>query len=99
MANTTSIAASGMQSAQVRLGTAAHNLANVNTPEFRRQQAVHTAQTGGGVSTTLRRAAAPGADAQADVVDLLRARHAFVANLKVFKSHDSMAGKLLDVRV
>lgn len=37
MSSLTSIAQSGLQAAQARLGAAAHNVANAQTPDFRRQ--------------------------------------------------------------
>ncbi|MFZ4623000.1 MAG: flagellar basal body protein [Rhodoferax sp.] len=96
MASISSIALSGMTAAQAKLGTAANNIANLNTEGFVRQQIRQTAQTGGGVSGTVEPAANPGAALESDVVSQLQAKHAFLANLAVFKTQDRMAGALLD---
>ena len=46
-----SIAQSGMNSAVLHLDAAAHNIANAQTPDFRRQRVVDQTQVGGGVAT------------------------------------------------
>ncbi|MBP9150065.1 MAG: flagellar basal body rod protein [Rhodoferax sp.] len=99
MASITSIALSGMTAAQARLNTSAHNIANLNTEGFVRQELDQQAQAQGGVSTVVRAADAPGASLEADVVSQLQAKHVFLANLAVFKSQDKMAGALLDQQV
>lgn len=91
-----SIAASGMNTAQFGLSVAAHNLANLNTAGFRRQEAVQATVAEGGVASTVRRVAREGPALEADVVAQLQARNAFLANLAVFRSADSMLGSLLD---
>jgi flagellar hook protein FlgE len=96
MNSTSSIALSGMQAAQQQLQAAAHNVANVATPGFRRQEAQQRAQPQGGVTTELQRAQAEGAALEADVVAQLQAKNAYLANLSVFKTADRMAGALLD---
>ncbi|MBL8339388.1 MAG: flagellar basal body protein [Rhodoferax sp.] len=96
MNSTSSIALSGMQAAQQQLQAAAHNVANVATPGFRRQEVQQRAQPQGGVTTELQRAQAEGAALEADVVAQLQAKNAYLANLSVFKTADRMAGALLD---
>lgn len=96
MNSTSSIALSGMQAAQQQLQAAAHNVANVATPGFRRQEVQLRAQPQGGVTTELQRAQAEGAALEADVVAQLQAKNAYLANLSVFKTADRMAGALLD---
>lgn len=98
MAAISSIALSGMNAAQTVLNSSAHNIANQNTPGFRRQEVVSNAQAGGGVSTTLTTASTVGSALASDVVAQLHARHSFLANLAVFKNSDKMAGALLDIR-
>ncbi|WP_294770745.1 flagellar basal body protein [uncultured Rhodoferax sp.] len=93
-----SIALSGMQAAQTRLDTTAHNVANLATEGFKRQETQQTEQSGGGVSATVRRAEMAGNALETDVVTQLQAKHSFMANLAVFKTSDKMAGALLDVR-
>jgi len=99
MASITSIALSGMNAAQTQLNAAAHNVANVNTPGFSRQEVVQSERAQGGVATSVATSAAPGASLESDVVMQLQAKNAFLANLAVFKTHDKMAGALLNKSV
>lgn len=96
MTTISSIALSGMNAAQQQLNAAANNVANANTPGYRRQEAVQRAQPEGGVTTEIQRANAEGAALEADVVAQLQAKNAYLANLSVFKTADRMAGALLD---
>ena len=96
MTSISSIALSGMHAGQTALNASAHNVANLNTAGFRRQQVAQNAQVGGGVTTTLTQASAEGPALEADVVTQLQAKNAFLTNLRVFKTSDQMAGALLD---
>lgn len=90
-----SIASSGMQAAQTVMRTSANNVANTNTANFQRQEVRQTAQAQGGVEATVKASDDKKASMEADVVAQLQAKNAFLANLKVFKTNDSMAGALL----
>ena len=83
MTSISSIALSGMNAAQAQLDSSAHNIANLATPGFHRQEVVQTAQSGGGVAATLTQSSAEGSSLEADVVSLLQARNAFIANLDI----------------
>lgn len=96
MTSLSSITQSGLSAAQTALNSSAHNIANLNTPGFHRQEVIQNAQAGGGVEVTLRTASAEGASLEADVVAQLQAKNAFLANLAVFKASDKMAGALLN---
>ncbi|TXT34834.1 MAG: flagellar basal body rod protein [Comamonadaceae bacterium] len=96
MVNLSTIALSGMNAAQMQLNTSAHNIANINTTGFKRQEVTQTAQAQGGVSTSVNTASVEGDALVTDVVTQLQAKHAFIANLAVFKTHDKLAGALLD---
>jgi flagellar hook protein FlgE len=104
MPTLSAIAQSGLQAAQVRLDTAAHNVANGQTPGFRRQTVQAQAQPAGpgnggsGVVVNLSQAAQEGSDLAQDVVDQVAARQSFAANLAVLKTSDKMLGSLLDTR-
>ena len=87
-----------MNAAQTTLNSSAHNVANMNTSGFRRQEVVQSAQASGGVSTSLTTASAAGASLETDVVAQLQAKNSFLANLAVFKTSDKMAGALLDMK-
>lgn len=94
----TSIAQSGLQAAQARLSTAAHNVANGQTQGFRRQTVQTSADPGGGVNVSISQAPQTGASLEQDVVDQMAAKQDFLANLKVIKTADQMMGSLLDTR-
>lgn len=91
-----SIALSGLQAAQLQLGSAAHNIANAMTPGFRRQLVAQQAVPGGGVATSIERAPAEGDALAEDLVALKLAPHRFKANLQVLRTHERMLGTLLD---
>jgi flagellar hook-associated protein FlgK len=91
-----SIALSGLQAAQTRLGSSAHNIANALTPGFRRQVVAQQSVEGGGVSTSIQRSPVVGDALAEDLVALKLARHLFTANLKVLRTQDQMLGTLLD---
>ena len=91
-----SIALSGLQAAQLRMASSAHNIANAVTPGFRRQVVAQQTAPNGGVSTTIERAPAPGDALAEDLVALKLAQHLFTANLKVLRTQDQMLGTLLD---
>lgn len=98
MNSLSSIALSGMNAAQTSLNTSAHNVANLATEGFKRQETVQTEQPGGGVSTEVRQAEVAGNALETDVVTQLQAKHSFIANLAVFKTNNQMAGALLDTK-
>jgi len=98
MASISSIALSGLKAAQTTLNSSAHNVANMNTSGFRRQEVMQNAQPGGGVSTKLTTASEVGSSLETDVVAQLQAKNAFLANLTVFKTSDKMAGALLNLK-
>ena len=90
------IALSGMNAAQTGLQVAAHNIANLNTEGFRRQQVLQSSVAPAGVSTTLTRSAESGEAMLTDMIGLLQSKNAFLANLAVFRHRDDTLGSLLD---
>ena len=96
MASVSSISLSGMNAAQTRLDSAAHNVANTETTPFRRQEVVQTEQKDGGVTTALSKSTREGAALETDVVAQLQAKNTFLVNLAVFKTGNQMTGALLD---
>lgn len=91
-----SIALSGLQATQRRLGASAHNIANTQTPGFHRQLVVQLAQPGGGVNTQLAASPLEGESLAEDIVALKSSALEFKANLRVLKMHDQLLGTLLD---
>jgi len=97
MSSVSALALSGMNAAQTSLQANAHNIANLATSGFRRQQVQQNSVPAGGVSTTLTQASDTGDDMATDLVGLLQSKNAFLANLAVFRTSDRMAGSLLDL--
>ncbi len=98
-----SIALSGLRAAQTRLDTTAHNVANAQTPGFRRLAVQQTAvPEAGGVQVQVVRedAQSPGplAHLAEDRVAQQQALYSFAANLKTIETEDRMLGSLLDQR-
>ena len=96
MNTTSSIALSGMQAAQVALQAAAHNVANLGTAGFRRQEVVQVAQAGGGVTASTRGASNQGPALVTDVVAQIEAKNAYLANFSMFKAANRLKGVWLD---
>ena len=97
MSSVSAIALSGMNAAQTGLQAGAHNIANLNTRNFRREQVLQSAQADGGVSATLTQSTETGNALETDMVGQLQSKNAFLANLAVFRTSDRMTGSLLDI--
>lgn len=96
MDNVMGIALSGMRAAQQGVQVAAHNVANLATPDAQRLQLQRNTTGQGGVRASV---TSTGADAAAPLGDLLAAKAevvAFAANAAVIRRHDQMLGSLLD---
>lgn len=91
-----SIALSGLQATQQRVGASAHNIANTQTPGFHRQLVVPQAQPDGGVATRLATSPVEGESLAEDIVALKAAALEFKANLRVLQTQDQLLGTLLD---
>jgi flagellar hook-associated protein FlgK len=98
MSTIASIALSGLNAASNQLATAAHNIANAQTPGFRRQLVQQTAQPEGGVVVSIGRAAEAGDALTEDVVAQMSATYAFKANVLTLKTQGRLLGSLLDRR-
>ena len=98
MSSILSIAQSGMQAAQLRMSSSAHNVANVQTPGFNRQQVVQQAQPPqAGVQARVQ-SQPEGTELNTEAVEQIAASYAFKANALVLRTGDEMLGSLLDVR-
>ncbi len=109
MNNIASSALNGLRVESYRLGNAANNVANLNTPGFHARRVVQS--EGPGDTITLSTTTAPpdqnsgnsGPDAASDVdlvtesVDLLTAKNGFAMNTKVLKAANEMTKSLLDI--
>ena len=97
MPSSSAVALSGMSAARVSLQASAHNISNLSTEGFRRQQVVQSATPAGGVRVSLSQTTQPGNAPETDMVRLLQAKNSFLVNLAVFRTGDRMMGALLDV--
>ena len=97
MSSIASIALSGLNAASSQLATAAHNIANAQTPGFRRQLVQQATQPEGGVVVSIGRATDSGDALAEDVVAQMAATYAFKANVLSLKTQDRMLGSLLDL--
>lgn len=99
MASLGSIASSGLRAAQLQLDSSAHNVANLNTPGFKRQTVdLQEAPAQGGVRASLGRVPSEGSSLETEAVGQMAATYAFKANVQVLKTEDRMMGALLDVK-
>ena len=100
MASISSIGSSGLQAAQLRLDASANNVANMNTPGYRREVVVQQeAADSAGVQASLQREQdAKGVALEQEAVEQMSATYAFKANLQTIKTQVEMMGSLLDVR-
>lgn len=90
------IALSGLQAAQTRLDASAHNIANLQTDNFHRQEVSQQSEDGGGTRVQVRRSPVPGEALPRDLVEQFSAGYSFVANLKVIETERKMTGALLN---
>ena len=100
MSSLSYIGSSGLQAAQLRLDASANNVANMNTPNFRRQvvQQEATADSAGVRATVQREPQAEGVALEQEAVEQISATYAFKANLQTIKAQDEMMGSLLNVK-
>ena len=92
-----STALSGLNAASLQLQSSAHNIANSQTPGFRRQLVQQIAEPAGGVRASVQTAAVPGESLAEDIVNQMAASVVYRANLQTLRTDRSMTGSLLDV--
>lgn len=89
---------SGMNAAQTRLDVAGHNIANLSTQNFTRQEVRQSDSANGGVSVSLTSSSAVGNNLEADMVEQLQSKSLYQANLSVLKAKNDMMGTLVDIK-
>ncbi len=90
---------SGMKAAQTQLDVAGHNIANLGTQNFTRQEVVQSESANGGVSVSLASSTAgAGNNLEADIVEQLQSKSLYQANLSVLKANIDMMGTLVDIK-
>lgn len=98
MAPIAGIATSGLRAAALGMQAAAHNLANLATPDAARQAVVLSAGPGGVAAAMVEASPDPAAPVE-DVAATLTYKAMAGANVFVLKVADQTLGSLLDVRV
>lgn len=93
-----SIARSGMTAALQQLDAAAHNIANSETPHFKRETVSHRELANGGVATTIDRAETVGHHLSADIVHEISSTYSFQANLHTLRTQQDMLGTVIDLQ-
>ncbi len=97
MSTISSTALSGLNAASLQMQSSAHNIANAQTPGFRRQLVQQSAEAQGGVQASLTQADVPGDALAEDIVGQMAASVVYRANLQTLRADDAMNGSLLDV--
>lgn len=93
-----SISLSGVHAAQMRLDAAANNIANGQTPGFKRDQVVQQTQERAGVVTVVGKAQEVGPALAADIIEQMQASLTYRANLRSIQTDQRMQGSLLDLK-
>jgi flagellar basal body rod protein FlgC len=92
-----SISLSGMSAAMLGMRAAAHNIANLQTGDFRRQLVQRQAQAEGGVTVSVAQAPQRGNAPADDMVEQMTASYLFKASLLTLQTERQMLGSLLDI--
>ena len=99
MQSVSPVSLSGIRAATMVLDTTSHNIANLQTPRFHRQQVSQAAEAAlGGVKATLSMSAYEGDALANDPVSQKMASYQYVANSRVIRTEDKMMGSLLDMQ-
>jgi flagellar basal-body rod protein FlgC len=90
---------SGINAAQMRLDVAGHNIANLGTQDFIRQEVQQSDAVNGGISVSLTsRSAGAGNSLEVDMVEQLQSKSLYQANLFVLKANNDMMGTLINIK-
>ncbi len=92
------VAASGLSTAELRLDAAAHNVANLQTEDFRPVRVVQTEVATGGSTARIDQAASPRpVEFVHEVVEQSRARLQYLASLRVLSAEHELRGQLTNL--
>lgn len=90
---------SGMNATQTRLDVSAHNIANLSTQNFTRQEVKQSDSFNGGVNVTLASSSANADNnLETEMVEQLQSKSTYMANLSVFKTNNELMGTLLNIK-
>jgi flagellar hook protein FlgE len=91
------IAMSGMLASTNRLGATAQNVANMDTPGYRRMNASSSTADGGGVITTVTEGGSSDVDLGTEMLDMMEAETSYKANASVFEAGADMWDVLMTI--
>jgi flagellar hook-associated protein FlgK len=96
------VAMSGMLASTNRLSATAQNVANMDTPGYRRMNASSSATEGGGVTTSVTESdgaegSASDVDIGTEMLDMMEAETSFKANASVFETGADMWDVLMTI--
>jgi len=97
MSSIADIAGSALQAFNKSQQVTAHNVANLNTDEFKASRATFQENGNGGVNATVS-GTQDTVDISREAVNLLSNTAGFKANLKVLKAADEMTKELLSIK-
>ena len=97
MSPISSTALSGLNAASLQVHSSAHNIANTQTPGFRRQLVQQNAEPAGGVRASVQTSAVVGEALAEDIDNQMAASVVFRAILQTLRAERGMTGALLDV--
>ncbi len=87
-----------MQSANVRVATSAHNVANLLTEDFKPQRADQRSLKGGGSAATVRESASPRpVQLEREIIGQMQASTQYTASARVVSVASEMTGSLFDL--
>ncbi|MDT8998886.1 flagellar basal body protein [Paucibacter sp. APW11] len=98
MAISLSTALSGIAAANERIRASSNNIANVQTPGYRRERVELSSLPADGVQARAAQSGETGPALEADLVEQRSATYAFVANLKMLQTQVRAEGTLLDIK-
>ncbi|MDD2608319.1 MAG: flagellar basal body protein [Giesbergeria sp.] len=99
MASLGSIGSSGMQAAQMRLDASANNVANADTPNYKRVAVKQeAAPDNAGTRARMERQSNEQVRLEKEAVEQISATYSFAANLLSVETESRMMGTLLDER-
>jgi len=93
-----SVGASSLDSAELRLSAAAHNVANLGTEPFHPVQVVQQAALAGGSTARIEKAAKPASvDLVHQMLEQSRASIQYTASLRLIAAEDDLRGQLANL--
>lgn len=93
-----SIGRSGVTAALQQQEASAHNIANAQTPHFKRETVNQRELANGGVATTIEQSQTVGNDLNAEVVQQISSTYSFQANLHTIRTQQDMMGVLVNLQ-